>query len=711
MIDLHALRGLVALRRGRRDEFLAILAGVEDQRFVDFCLKHQVAGYCHTLLESLELPESFSTEITWQLRAAYLRQWSRNEKLLRELHKLAEKFEAAGEEFLLLKGFHLAEGFYGNSDSRAINDLDLLVRRSRIESSQRLLEQAGYGLITDASVPTRLLLAFVHHLELEKGDVPVDLHHEIRTHPSLGIGESDLWQGRARVEIGGRSLSVLSDEHVLLMAILTIHGDIGLGTITLRPLVDLHVILERLGDETDWTAFFGRREAERTARLCINVLALFLTVFECEDQFPALTRSLEKRIARLAITGEREEYLQLLGEATLDRKKRWAFECYEYPLWRAVGWWLASLPVQLVASPKNFLDDLGGRLSGRLVSSPAASEKESTSVSREATFGLKVSGLQVAVGRFGSLTTHFFTSRGLYREIVEELFRIEMKEVIADTATPQANVYIFDIDRDPVRGHAPKPMSKTLVRRPLSGEIEIHHRCTSLMVFTRRRPMEIFLSVRSAGANDDHVLHSVMIAFYKMLWVLGRVQLHAAAVEVGGAAHVFVGDRGAGKTTLSLKLGLAGGVVLGEDHIMVRQSDDGFVVSGCDPNMRLTDKTERFFFQEEFSEPRQDYAGVFKKEVQAAQLLDSQPYRDARVGKLFFSRVGRRFSIDPVPRARALVRLLDGIRDRHRFAGRQDMAEFLDFFADFVEGTDCFDLTLSQDLDDLDQLVSFLGCE
>lgn len=220
--------------------------------------------------------------------------------------------------------------------------------------------------------------------------------------------------------------------------------------------------------------------------------------------------------------------------------------------------------------------------------------------------------------------------------------------------------------------------------------------------------MEILLPIRSAGASDEHLLHSVMIAVYKMLWILGRVQLHAAAVEMAGRAHVFVGDRGAGKTTLSLKLARAGGVVLGEDHVMLRRGEDGFVVSGCDPNMRVTGKTERYFFDEELAEPRQDYAGVLKKEVEAARFLDSRPYRDVGAGKLFFSRVGRRFSIEPVGRARALVRLLDGIRDRHRFDGLEDMAGFLDFFADLVEGVECFDLTLSHDLDDLDQLVSFL---
>lgn len=710
MIDPHGLRALVSLRRGRTNRFLAAVRGIDDQRFVDFCQQHQLTGYCHALLQELDLPADFSTEIAWQLRAAYLRQWARSEVLLRALRELAVRFEAAGEEFILLKGFHLAQGFYGNSDRRAMNDLDLLVRRSRFERARRLLEEAGYRPLSDSPLPTRLLLGFVHHLELEKGPVPLDLHHQIRTHPSLAIAEDDLWDRRGTMEIAGHRLSVLCDEHVLLVAILTIHADVGLGTINLRPLVDLHVILERLGDGTDWPAFLARREEERTAKLCLNVLALFLIVFECEDQFPALTRVVQDRRERLVPPVERERYFRLLGSATLDLKKRWAFECYDYPLWRSAGWWLASLPVQLAAYPKTFFRDLGGRLRGRR--GPAA--QPDTAPARElapmpslASFDLEPSDLEVATCRFGSLTTRFHTGRKQYREMIEELFRIEMGEVESDTP-PDANVYLFDTESARLGSHLPTP-GHALIARPFDGVIEAHHLIASAFLFNGRRPIEVLLPIRRGGAEDDVVLYSVMIAVYKMLWLLGRVQLHAAAVEVGGVANVFVGDKGAGKSTISLRLGRAGGVVLGEDHIMIRrQPDDGFAVSGCDPNMRLTAKTERHFFAEELDELPRDYAGVLKKEVKAGRFVDSRPYRDVAVGRLFFSRVGERFAVEPMPRARALIRLLKAVRDRHRFAGRRDMADFLDFFADFVESAECFDLTLSPDLDDLDRLVSFL---
>ncbi len=50
----------------------------------------------------------------------------------------------------------------------------------------------------------------------------------------------------------------------------------------------------------------------------------------------------------------------------------------------------------------------------------------------------------------------------------------------------------------------------------------------------------------------------------------GWVRVHAALVEIGGRALLVVGESGAGKTTLALRLGLAGCVVQSDESVLIR---------------------------------------------------------------------------------------------------------------------------------------------
>lgn len=706
MIDRPALSAFLALQRGQLDRALLLLDVVDEMRFVAFCREHQIAGYCHTLLEAESLPENFSTEIIWRLRAAYLEQWTRSERLLRELVRLARCFEESGEEFILLKGLHSAVRYYGDSDRRAMNDLDLLVRRSAFGRSRRILECEGYRSHSPRPLSSRLLIPFVHHLEFESENVPLDLHHAIRTHPSLRIPEADLWRDRHAFQIGGKTIHVLSDAHALLVTILTVQTDIGLGTITLRPLLDLHMILRRTHREIDWDAFLAEREREGTAKLCLNVLALFLTVFEGQEEFPELTRLLLERPQRQVFVPHGERYLDLLGGAPLDRKKQWAFRLYEYPLLLSTLWWVASLPVVLAAYPRTFFRNLPKRIAGRLTTERPDRDPVPVWMPDVRAFGLGADAFDTATARFGSLTTRFQTHRPLYREMIEELFRIELGEPAAGEE-PTAVISVFDTDLETLREHTSRP-ERPIVERPLEGITEIHHRIASAYVYHARQPIEVLIAVRPRGQSREEVLHCLMLVFYKVLYRLGWVQLHAAAIQMGAGANLFVGGKGAGKSTLSLKLGLAGGTVLGEDHVMLRQRDGVFVASGCDPNMRLTEETESHFFDRPLAIEQEDFGGTMKKELLARDVVSSEPYRDAPISRMFFPRVTGSFAVTPLPRATALIRVLDMIRDRHAFSGRDDLAEFLDRLVDFVTSVDCYDLELSDDLSDLDHVVSWL---
>lgn len=230
--------------------------------------------------------------------------------------------------------------------------------------------------------------------------------------------------------------------------------------------------------------------------------------------------------------------------------------------------------------------------------------------------------------------------------------------------------------------------------------------CTEMVrvAIIRGRPAEI-LFVVDAQPSYELAVH-LSFAVHKVLFHFDRVLLHAAAVRVGRGVHVFVGERGAGKTTVSLRLAAAGGTLLSDDHVVVRRSGPRFTVSGCNGRARLAADTERFLLARPLPVKAQNFAGVRKKEIEASRVCRARPFHDYAVSALYFPRVGRRFALRPMPRHQAMAELLRFWRTAMRFGDARQLAACFDYFAALSAQVDCYSLELSRNLRDLDRLVA-----
>ncbi len=204
----------------------------------------------------------------------------------------------------------------------------------------------------------------------------------------------------------------------------------------------------------------------------------------------------------------------------------------------------------------------------------------------------------------------------------------------------------------------------------------------------------------------DHYLRIVLNAVFRRL---GRVRLHAGAVDLAGSTSLFVGDKGAGKTTICLALARAGGTILGEDQIMVRRTHNGeFRVAGGDVVMRLTTKTEAFFFPGSLPVPTVMLAGMEKKEIQAHDYVTCMPNCEHSPRRVFFPEVGECFDIRPLTGREALGRLAAPLTPIHRFVDDLDRRDFLAFLVGLTRQAECFSLSLTPRLEDLEKLSGFL---
>ena len=310
----------------------------------------------------------------------------------------------------------------------------------------------------------------------------------------------------------------------------------------------------------------------------------------------------------------------------------------------------------------------------------------------------------------GGLACSLETSDAMYGEMLYELLRVLPSS--ADPSVPNGPVVplrIVDVSDERLRNLVPVPDVGT-VPYPDEGLFEIHRDAAVCVVSTEpghgsrleRVPRGILIAMRAGEDDRDLLLHCLMVVLYRALFHLGRIPLHAASMEVEGlGVCLFVGDKGSGKSTLSLAFGRSGAVVLGEDHSMLHRRGDGFWVSGCDGRLRLTEKTERHFFKEPLDQVSQDIAGVPKKDVALADHVSSRPFEDRRLDLIFFPRVGSVQRIEPITRTQSALRLLSTCSDRQRFVGLEDRLQYLDYLTALTEQAPSFDLELSPNLSDL----------
>src|SRR5712692_6227622 len=122
--------------------------------------------------------------------------------------------------------------------------------------------------------------------------------------------------------------------------------------------------------------------------------------------------------------------------------------------------------------------------------------------------------------------------------------------------------------------------------RRVSGGYAVH--------FIRRAIFEVsadLTSIRcvpSPGTSAATIRHLFLdIVMPLVLSLAGRHVLHASAVEHNGAAVLFIGASGDGKSTLASILAEGGSRVLADDSVMIEERDGQFFARPTYPSLRL----------------------------------------------------------------------------------------------------------------------------
>jgi hypothetical protein len=221
-------------------------------------------------------------------------------------------------------------------------------------------------------------------------------------------------------------------------------------------------------------------------------------------------------------------------------------------------------------------------------------------------------------------------------------------------------------------------------------------------------PWTLAIETRARELESHEAQVHLAIAWHRVLLALDMVYVHAAAVAIDGRAYVFVGEKGAGKSTLTLALGRRGARVLSDDHVVLERAPDGYVVSGCEPRSRVTQDTEAFVFDRPLAITSEDFAGTMKKEFDLAAHFDADPHVPYPIAAVYFPIVGARLHASPLAARDAAIELLARTRKSFRPQHAGEIGQLLDVWTGFASSVPAFNLELPADLRQLDRLPALL---
>jgi hypothetical protein len=315
--------------------------------FMRFLQRHRLLGYVYLTLGQLRLAGLLPAAVREGAKRSYSRQFVKNEQHATELARLLVRLEREGMQVLTLKGLPLAQRFYGDLSARSIADLDLLLRRQEdLERVERLLLGAGYVPMFGTLLGRRLSMRFTHHFAYRKARIAVEVHWVLHRHPSVRIDHERLWRESACMDLRGVACRAASAEYEMVMQVLSLHADLQVGKLALKPFVDLYQILKACPDTLNWDAFFRRRRQEGVGASSAFFLSLLLQMLDCGADFPRLAdhlRHVRFSPGELAVGWD----AVLRSDARDPRHKLVGLRLYDTSPAAALGWWALSLPFRL----------------------------------------------------------------------------------------------------------------------------------------------------------------------------------------------------------------------------------------------------------------------------------------------------------------------------------------------------------------------------
>lgn len=192
----------------------------------------------------------------------------RNQQLQSALVDLLREFNNAAIDTLLLKGAAtFCNTLFGDTGSRFMGDLDILVAADQVEPCRKILQDLGYKEIANEGMEPDGLATDVRHHQLPRYFIPgtpvvVEIHFKL-SYALTGrmISPDAAWKTCIKTRLMGQKTSVLSPDHKLLLNAahaMIPHREYIRGHISLLQFTEFVLLAQRYSDQIDWQRWFNR---------------------------------------------------------------------------------------------------------------------------------------------------------------------------------------------------------------------------------------------------------------------------------------------------------------------------------------------------------------------------------------------------------------------------------------------------------------------
>jgi hypothetical protein len=249
-------------------------------RLVNEAADHGLAPMLHHRIRSIEGEFPVPAPTARRLQDLSVHNELRNRSAYAALVPVLQTLENDRVDVLLLKGVFLAQCVYSDPALRPMADIDLLVRRDQLASSERVLrsmgyERAGNGTYDPTSGDRCHLPAFIAPAAL-----PIELHWSLVRPSCASIDFERLWGSAQAAEVAGIQVFGLSEEHLLhhLCLHVSCHHRFR---VPLLQLYDVFAALRRYRD-LDWHRLASIADSYGTSRFVYVVLSVVHRAFSTE---------------------------------------------------------------------------------------------------------------------------------------------------------------------------------------------------------------------------------------------------------------------------------------------------------------------------------------------------------------------------------------------------------------------------------------------
>ena len=324
-MDHRTSAGVVRALAGGEGAFVSALERAPDYdaaAFESFLTHHQLLDWVAPVLSSDRAEHLAPAGFRDRLRDYRASRLTRNQELLRESVEVRSALADAGLGSLFLKGLYIGHRFYGDADRRHQGDIDVLVRSRQLEAALAALARLGYDVETNLDdgkpvaerlreIRGRVPAKAPHALTVRRGTTKLDLHWCLNSRSSSRVSEESLWAARRRFQLSGHEFETLSDEDTLAFLLVSLCEDLRRGACRAKHFLDLYLMLRTLDPQIDWERFCERQREQGVLKVSINVLAVFLALWNCAGEFPGAAGALGRRL-RLVELRDAGEALALM---------------------------------------------------------------------------------------------------------------------------------------------------------------------------------------------------------------------------------------------------------------------------------------------------------------------------------------------------------------------------------------------------------------